>query len=87
MTKSFIDLVRSHPVGHTTLRSQPWWEVAQGWRVHLGLDQYFCYAWNRYSGEVTNWSALIPQLYPETTRGDWLRLVTDALAHGRNPKP
>jgi hypothetical protein len=70
-----------------TLKSQPWWEVGEGWRVHLGLDRFFCQCWNRYTGEQTDWPTLIPALYPETKEGDWLRLVTDAKAHGRKTEP
>jgi hypothetical protein len=43
------------PKDQPALKSQPWWEVGEGWRVHLGLDQFFCQCWNRYTGEQTDW--------------------------------
>jgi hypothetical protein len=58
----------------------PWWDLGEGWRVHVGLDEAFGRCWNKYTGEVTDWTTLRLKLYPQTPEG-WERLVTDALTH------
>jgi hypothetical protein len=60
----------------------PWWDVGDGWRVHVGLDEHFCWCYNRRSGEVTDWTSLRLALYGETPEG-FERLVRDAIAAGR----
>jgi hypothetical protein len=64
----------------------PWWDVGEGWRVHVGLDEHFCWCHNLRSGEVTDWTSLRLALYGESREG-FERLVRDAIRAGRRATP
>lgn len=71
----------------TSWKRQPWWELDEGWRVHVNPESpNFGRCWNTKSGDETDFTTLRLALYGDSLPA-WEALIEKAIAHGRNPSP
>lgn len=64
-------------------KAQPWWELEDGWRVHLNPNSNFGRCWNKHTGQEQGFDALRTELYGDSPPA-WVALIETAIAHGLN---